>query len=217
MVATKNIYMKMIGVKMKLACKRMPALIIVEGPDLAGKSTFITHFDDNKYIKYHYGAGPVIKTAAEYFEMMTLSLSDLWKKAILAKKDLIIDRSWISDAAYEHVRKDGGRVDESHKLQYNGLFLSMFRKIATVLLIPPFNVIEERYKNRGDDFVTIEQLEQAYKYYNDLSLAIDSSPYDCIKYGIPTNNLAATVLTYTDASINMNAKRFIDEIEIFTN
>ena len=201
---------------MKLEHKRMPALIIVEGPDLAGKSTLITHFDNDKYIKHHYGAGPVIKTAAEYFKMMTLSLGDLWKKAILAKKDLIIDRSWISDAAYEHVRKDGGRVTDSDKLEYNGLFLSMFRKIATVFLIPPFNIIEERYKNRGDGFVTIEQLKQAYKYYNDLSLAIDSTPYDCIKYGIPTNNSAATVFTYTGADINMNAKRFIDEIEIFT-
>lgn len=201
---------------MRLVHKRMPALIIVEGPDLAGKSTFITYFDDDKYIKHHYGAGPVIKTAAEYFEMMTLSLSDLWKKAITTKKDVIIDRSWISDAAYEHVRKDGGRVADSHKLQYNGLFLSMFRKIATVLLIPPFNIIEQRYKNRGDSFVTLEQLEKAYNYYSDLFLLTDSSPYDCIKYGIPTNNSAATIFTYTDIDIKVNAKKFIDEIEIFT-
>lgn len=201
---------------MKLEHKRMPALIIVEGPDLAGKSTFITHFDDNKYIKHHYGAGPVIKTAKEYFEMMHKSLVSLWEKAVLTKKDLIIDRSWISDAAYEHVRKDGGRVTSFQKWQYNGLCLSMFRKIATVFLIPPFYVIEERYKKCGDDFVTIEQLKQAYDYYNDLFLFIDSSPYDCIKYGIPTNNSAATVFTYTDTDINMNAMRFIDEIEIFT-
>lgn len=201
---------------MKLEHKRMPALIIVEGPDLAGKSTFITHFDDNKYIKHHYGAGPTIKTAEEYFEMMHKSLVSLWEKAALDKKDLIIDRSWISDAAYEHVRKDGGRVASFQKWQYNGLCLSMFRKIATVFLIPPFKVIEKRYKNRGDDFVTMEQLELAYDYYNDLFLTIDSSPYDCVKYGIPTNNSAATVFTYTDTEINMNAKRFIDEIEIFT-
>lgn len=202
---------------MKIKHEKMPSLIIVEGPDLAGKSTFITHFDDNKYIKHHFGAESAIKTAAGYFEMMATSMTKLWKDAIILKKDLIIDRSWISDAAYEHIRKDGGRVTDFYKLQYSGLFLGMFRKIATVILIPPFNIIEERYNIRGDDYVTLEQLEKAYKYYNTMRYDINATAYDCVKYGIPINNVAAATFVYDSPHINDKVQKYIKDIENFIN
>lgn len=179
--------------KDKQKSKKMPALVIIEGPDLAGKSTLVNMFNDDRYIKHHFGAESELKTSQEYFKMMYKSLVDLWGRAVACKKDVIIDRSWISDAAYKHIRKDGGRVAAGNNLQYNGLCLGLFRKIATVLIVPHFSVIKERYNKRGDDYVTLEQLEIAYKYYDKMCNDINLNLKDCIEYGIPINNNSTAV------------------------
>lgn len=175
-----------------------PSLIILEGPDLAGKSTLMDKFDSNKYVKRHFGAGEVITNAEDYFTSMVGHLDSLHHTAINTCKSVIIDRSWISDAAYVHVRNDGGRVTSMHNMSYNGLCLGLFRKVITVFLLPPWDIIEKRFFARGDSYVTLEQLKIAYNYYSGLQHNFTNIMYDCLRYGTPINHTAASVLFYND-------------------
>lgn len=173
-----------------MSCLSKPNLIILEGPDLAGKSTFMQLFSDDGYVKHHFGAGKQIHTAEEYYEDMRNNMINLANKAELLHKNVVIDRSWISDAAYEHVRKDGGRTNALYNHAYNSLCASLFYNIITVIFIPTWEIIEKRYNKRGDDYLNIEQLHKAYEYY--AKICYGAKIVDDIQFleitGIPTSS-----------------------------
>ena len=166
-----------------------PNLIILEGPDLAGKSTFMQLFSDNGYVKHHFGAGKQIHTAEEYYDDMRNNMIKLASKAMMLKKNVVIDRSWISDAAYEHVRKDGGRTNALYNHAYNSLCVSLFYNIVTVIFLPTWEIIEKRYNKRGDDYLSLKQLHKAYEYY--AKICSSACIIDDIQFlehtGIPTS------------------------------
>lgn len=202
----------------------IPSLIIVEGPDLAGKTTFIDNFDDNKYIKYHFDAIPGADDAYTYYKEVLRVISNLYEKAIEKKCNIILDRCWISDAAYKHVRHDNGRVTAIYNTVYNGMCLAMFKKIYTIIMLPPWDTIVKRYNSRGDDFLTLKELKIAYKYYSDMTCEVASfynnkqPTYDgyylMLKYGIPYQALVTNVDGYSNIPKQDFQKR-ISEIEEF--
>lgn len=172
-----------------MSCLSKPNLIILEGPDLAGKSTFMQLFSNNGYVKHHFGAGKQIHTAEEYYDDMRNNMIKLANKAMMFNKNVVIDRSWVSDAAYEHVRKDGGRTNALYNHAYNSLCASLFYNIVTVIFLPTWEIIEKRYNKRGDDYLSLEQLHKAYEHY--AKICSGAHKVDDIQFleltGIPTS------------------------------
>lgn len=197
-----------------------PSLIIIEGPDLAGKSTYIDSFNDAYYIKHHFGSMPDIKTPEKYFDEVASQLGGISILAAEDRKDVIIDRSWISDAAYKDIRGDGGRVHEEHNLQFVGLALSLFRKVATVILLPTFSVLQERYNIRGDELITPATLMPAYTHYEKIYIDggkkrdVDLSSFMALTYGIPSNVSSCSCIVAAEPPNVSEIEAFI-KIETF--
>lgn len=143
-------------------------MIIVEGPDCAGKSTLCS-----------------LLSAVLKLDIIHLSnKSDNSYKAYLqriedmAKKPVIYDRFFFSEAVYSQILKrerafsDSEYVDLKNKLHDNAIQVIHCTREDSILL--------ERYKTRGEDFVTRSELINIsncfwdhFRYFNATIIELD--------------------------------------------
>ena len=137
-------------------------IIIIDGPDLSGKTTAIN------IISKHFNSGFVLKNSFKPKNKQSSSAiySQYWNIFnMVVDQDMlvILDRSFPSQAVYSYMR---GTDEMSHK---EILALDKWCTDIGVLYIyldTPLEVLKERFKERGDEHITEDQLEALKIRYN---------------------------------------------------
>lgn len=131
-------------------------LVIVEGPDCAGKSTYIK----NNFNKYEVLKATQSTTYRDYSQ---------WLANILPGDLYVMDRCWESDVIYSWLKHMLPNLTAHDRYKLN---LEMFAleqmgvKIRKILLLPSLETVLSRYDKRGDDYITREELIIVWHKYN---------------------------------------------------
>jgi thymidylate kinase len=136
----------------------MTKLIIIEGPDCAGKSTYI------KMIK----ADLTRKGYKFYSRKATQSTTDAdYSKWLQTVEDnpgiMLMDRCWISDKIYSKIKGTKRNVTDNYQKYFNDWAVELGAK--QIVLLPLLQIILDRYKQRGDDYINEEELRRVYEQY----------------------------------------------------
>lgn len=129
-------------------------LIIIEGPDLAGKSTFASYLPNAIHFT---------QNDAHYMYEAELER---------AKTDLVVlDRCWISEKVYGPIkRQQCTYTDEEYALLCDKL-----KAIPHTIfyVTSPVNMLLERYNMRGEDYVTQQELIEIANAYSNVMKDLD--------------------------------------------
>lgn len=148
-------------------------VLIVEGCDLSGKTTAIEKinkkFKDGFLLKnlYKPSDSKDIRVYEQYWKILNF---------ISQNNDIpifVLDRFYPSQAVYSYLR--GSDDLELREMSDNTGYIAIeeldkycsSRKFLFVLLDTPLDVLKERYAARGDEHISIEDLETLYKRYNE--------------------------------------------------
>lgn len=136
--------------------KRIPSLIIVEGPNLSGKNKFIGTIPDDAAVKVNFEEA-YTKSSYTFYEKAYNMIITAFNKAARERKDVVLRRSWISDAVYNNVMG---------KTEYNalaGICSLLFKNIITIIFTCDKN---ELFTHRSEDIVeSIDTKFDTYDYY----------------------------------------------------
>lgn len=126
--------------------------ILVEGCDCAGKTALILKLL-SAYGTVHYFHATRFTTIEEYLEAFNTSA-----------QVLIMDRCWISEAIYGPIVRGTEPMKEEDVKLLNAAVQQ--RGAAQLFFVnAAYEVILERFKQRGDDYITEEQLAKIYNAY----------------------------------------------------
>ena len=141
-------------------------VIIIEGPDLSGKTFAI------EKIAKKLNSGFVLKNSfkpktvedscslyAHYLDILTL---------VTNRKDIVIlDRFYPSQAVYSYKR---GK-DEMHSSEIKAIDIVCKREgVLYIYLDTTLDILEHRYRERGDEHITIEELKKIKERYDEFYL-----------------------------------------------
>ena len=139
------------------------SLLIVEGPDAAGKTTLIDCIEAQLkgHIQvYHHGAYLKESNIAHYYLQSICS-------ALRRDSELVVmDRSWIAEPIYGEVMRNGNnRINKDERYMLEVAARLAGAKI--VLCLPPFSVCEQKWSERLDREYPqkSEQLKGIYNGY----------------------------------------------------
>lgn len=138
-------------------------IIIIEGPDGAGKTTLVKKLlaEHPSATQVHFGAPASDKEAYDYYLVYAQAILDT------SDTDLVLfDRSWYSDAVYGPIMR--GRVEMST------IHIKLLEALAkqhggahVIYCTAPLNVLWRRCNVRGETYVTskdtLEQLRATYE------------------------------------------------------
>jgi len=140
-------------------------IMIVEGPDLSGKSFAIEkigkHFNSGITIKNNYKPRQKTdspKIYAQYWKI--INLVDAYDEQQL----IILDRFFPSQAVYSYMR------GEDHMDYQEIIALDKWAKENDFIYIyidTPLEVLEERYYERGDEHIKLTDLRKIKQRYDD--------------------------------------------------
>ena len=136
----------------------MLRIIIVEGPDGAGKSTLIRALHQRFPAAHliHHGPLPGLT-----------EIAPIYHDAITANAGLtIIDRAWVSEMIYGAVCRDGqDRVGLAYRRMLERVALG--RGVLEILCLPSMRTCERVFLARQDDEypTSVEQLRHVYSHY----------------------------------------------------
>lgn len=145
-------------------------LYIVEGCDCAGKTTFIKQLQKSAGIDGFVHATRDT-TRDDYLKVLNSSSSD----------NNILDRCWIAEEVYGPIMrgKSNNTIDDLY------IYADAFENFVPFILFyvtASWQTIEERYKRRGDDYVSLEQLKLVYDSYEKL---YEEKEGRCTLFGMP--------------------------------
>lgn len=138
-----------------------PKLIILEGPDGAGKTTLA------RALAEHYGAKLVRHDAQperkEMFPYFIRSLRD----AAATRKPVIFDRCWLSEPIYGRVLRDGADRVGLHRRALNRVALGL--NALLVICLPPLDTVLTNFRATRDQQLPQrdEQVTQLHKLYSE--------------------------------------------------
>jgi thymidylate kinase len=141
----------------------MTKLILVEGPDCAGKTTMI----DALLARYNNCTtrkGTYTTTDADYSKWLQIAEDN----PIV----MVLDRCWLSDRIYSKILGTPRLV----ATQYLGYFESWAEQLNVVrhLMLPPKEVVMDRFRRRGDDYISEGYMSKIYDAYAEVA---SSDPY----------------------------------------
>ena len=130
-------------------------IIIVEGPDLAGKTTLINQLNiKGEYDVVHFDApDDDFDYKADYLN-------------VLDKENVILDRYFFSEIVYSKVFERQCRLsaETMEKIKEK-----LKNKPHTLIYINPgIETLKRRYRERGDELITESQIEKIVKEYENL-------------------------------------------------
>jgi thymidylate kinase len=137
--------------------KRTARLYIIEGPDCAGKTTLCRKMTTD-YATSGAVINPGMDTGAQwYFDAMDYSMEHGCVYRIM-------DRCWLSDAIYSKLKGKTPNItpDDFQRLNDRALELGVKFK----MLLPRYGLLLKRYRGRGDDYITEEELRPLWREYN---------------------------------------------------
>jgi len=129
-------------------------IIVLEGPDLAGKTTYARSLEREGF-EYHH-RGPLEGSAKKaYLD----PLDDM------ATGDHVLDRWHLSELFYGPLLRGESKIDPQllNEIETQLTALGAMRFIVTA----PLDEIVQRYAERGDDLLSLEQIKQAHAFYED--------------------------------------------------
>jgi hypothetical protein len=149
------------------------SLLIVEGPDGAGKTTLIERISELTHVHavHHHGAYPDEEFIMNhYLDSMT--------QALTAPEGLVImDRSWIAEPIYGDAMRDGvnrisGRQEKILKC------VAVSCNVVVILCLPPFEVCVDNWARRLQDEYPQknQQLRDIYVGYENWWKAMKMNP-----------------------------------------
>lgn len=152
-------------------------LIIVEGPDGAGKSTLIDKLlKSNPGSLYRHFSNP--KTDDEAFGYWKIYVNAI--KETDPTKVTIFDRSWYSDRVYAPIFRGREEMDSLHVEMLENTAV-MHGGAVVIYCTAPVSVLWQRCKKRGEDFVkTSDQLAAIHAGY--CKVMRDECKLPCIRY-----------------------------------
>lgn len=141
------------------------SILIVEGPDLSGKTYAISkvakHFNSGYILKNCYKPKKVEDSSYLYFRYWhILSL-------VTSVEDqdqlIILDRFYPSQMVYSYLRGE----DEMYNTELQKIEQACVDCGAVLLYLDtPLEILELRYKDRGDEHIKIEQLKELKERYD---------------------------------------------------
>lgn len=127
-------------------------IIVLEGPDLAGKTTIAREYERRGFTYHH--QGPLKTSAREaYLEPLRgftygFHVLDRWHLGELVYGPMLRGESKVDDALLEEI-----------EVTLDALGARRF------IVLPDIAVLRQRYAERGDDLLTLEQVEQVHAFY----------------------------------------------------
>jgi len=154
------------------------SIIILEGCDCVGKSTFAEKLSERTGFE-------IVKGSS--FEISELGANGMFEHmmALLDRKNIIIDRFFYSNIVYGFMYNyPVMNID-----QYLELCDKMNKKALVVYLTAPTPVLQERMEKRGDDMIKVDEIGFIKESYRDvmhgltnpkmtLSLRTDGANFD---------------------------------------
>lgn len=139
----------------------MKTIIIFEGVDCSGKSTLLNSFSKKL------GKGVMIKNLVKprhKDEDVKSQYQDIIN--MIDRSDIdyfVFDRYYPSQAVYSYLRGND-EIDDHWYTNFELVLLKKFN-VVFVLVDEDLDIIEERMQRRGDDYVTINMLQNLKKRY----------------------------------------------------
>lgn len=132
-------------------------IIILEGCDCAGKTTFAEKLSERTGYEILKGSS---------FEISELGADGMFEHMmkLLDKDNIIIDRFFYSNVVYG----DMYHYPTMEIYQYKKLRDKMNEKALLVYLHAPTHVLESRMRQRGDDMIKVEDVREIKAYYRDV-------------------------------------------------
>lgn len=159
---------------------------MLEGPDLAGKTTLAERI--HKKIRgseiHHQGPPPDGLTP---FDIYLRPLQELYDQDVFA----ILDRWHWGEMIYGPIKRDVSRVDSIH-LEYLELACMRYG-VWKVLLVPNIETLHKRYDARGESFVSWPELQQVARSYIRLESDIDVN----VHYVTDADEVSKASLSFT--------------------
>lgn len=134
-------------------------LIIVEGPDLAGKTTLV------KKLARELSSAQVLHRGPPTQHVLLEYEPDIERYSAKADEHIICDRWHIGELIYGPLMRGSAQLTEPMRRHISMLLAS--RGAFTVYITPSDIELKRRYLAQGDDFVNLEQLltvAQAYRH-----------------------------------------------------
>lgn len=133
-------------------------IIIVEGVDGSGKSTFVEKLLDTipwgfDKIKIHRGV-PVGTVEQEYVDPLL---------RLRGKEFLVTDRWHVGEMIYGPIYRGESKVKGVWEDNIE-LYLGM-KGAVRVIMAPPIEVVKQRLADRGEDYLKDEHVDEVYDFY----------------------------------------------------
>lgn len=147
-------------------------IVIVEGPDGAGKTTLIEQLKQGSRnaVYHHFGAPASDEEAFDYYKTYAAAINSCTPDVLN-----IFDRSWYSDMVYGPVMR--GRLEMSR--EHADMLAAMVVANGGGMVIyctAPLKVLWSRCRTRGEEYVTkYEQLKDIAERYADVMR-------NCVRY-----------------------------------
>lgn len=137
-------------------------VVVIEGPDGAGKTTLAREAQHLEYI--HFGPPPKWKNGAwlQYFDL----LKDLWENP--RPDGVVIDRFIYGELIYGPILRGGTDLTWAHVRMLERVLMGLSAQL--VVCIPPWQIVWDNWqKNLADELIQDEdQMFQVYTFYQDL-------------------------------------------------
>lgn len=140
--------------------------IIVEGPDLSGKDTFIDKIKSgydkviDKETRKIDKSKLNLNTVNEYLEK-EFDLLDEYKE-----KSVIFNRSFLSEFVYAPIKR--GYNPQNQVKKYIRKNKALLDKYFIIVIVPTLKTLTERLKIRGDDYIEEKELIKIRSRYKKL-------------------------------------------------
>jgi thymidylate kinase len=159
----------MMGQESHINLKRDNMIVILEGPDGAGKTTLkkalMKHFN---FVELIPKSLPTHKST----ETMCGENATAINAAIYNEEDVILDRGWMSEDIYSKVlRSAPSRFTIGHKAMFERMALTA--GVVVVLCNPGTKTVVDNISERGDEFIReatlLTRIIEEYKSFEDLT------------------------------------------------
>lgn len=137
------------------------SLIILEGPDYAGKSKLAFHLIDKyKFNYYHCIVQPDI--LKYHLDVLNVALNDINKYS----SNYVIDRLHLSEYVYGSIFRNGPQYDYK---KLNNYIENKFNNYKLIICLPPKDIVinghKQRLKENNEMFSTVDKV---YDMYNNI-------------------------------------------------
>lgn len=169
-------------------------LILIEGIDKSGKTTFINNFCNRLSLPFYRKNPPMSLKAEEYhsyFKGVAYALTELHN---LLRFNVIVDRSFISDWVYSN--KESQYLDFSIWKEWEERFTLQKDTILIYLEIPK-NIFNQRINAQPDPFMSENDYESHMRLY-EIYLSLTSFPYIRINGHVSFDEQIRTIISNID-------------------